>query len=405
MGIISINYFNTIDIYPQLSTLDYGVSKFDVIQNVKYEVVINFTMIHNRILPQFYTFKVARLNDRQPNSILTKYCPPYQECEILFNNITGYDEINKGVLDKFNNSYDIFNTTLSRYERLTLNQKYNITLNEIKFNDIQSEDIGVYDFGDEIFTLYNTTEIFYECDNPSLVELSNSIVNPTDTPVEKAQGIFNWIVNNIEYKKQDEEIGALEAYNQGVGDCSDFSDLMITLLRIQSIPARKVTGFLITNNTSLRPKIGDQYSFDINFNGLTMSTFSSKKILGHAWVEYYVPKIGWIACDPTWGQGYFNRIDLFRFNMNIGAWFFVPGATPPYDRTSEFPINPSPICADHHAYDWQYSIEITVLETDLTSSPPIPIFVVIFIVIGSSVILLAIILSLRKGSKKKIFSY
>ncbi len=405
MGIAFLAPTNTTFTYPLLTSPTDGVSNYNITESVKYEVVINFSMIHNDNSPQDYYFKVARLNDRQPNSVITQYCPPYQETQLLYNSTTGWDDIEFEHLDKFNNTYDLFNTTLSKDETLTLDQKYNITLNEISFTDIQTGDIGSYNPGDEIHSLYNVTQIFYECNNPTLVALSNSIVNPLDNPVEKAQDIFNWIVNNIDYQAQTIEIGALEAYNQRSGDCSDFSDLMITLLRIQSIPARKVTGFLITNNPSHNPKVGNKYIFDLNYDGATKSASSTNEILGHAWIEYYVPDIGWIACDPTWGQGYFNRIDLFRFNLNIGAWFFLPGATPPYDYISEFPINPSPVCSDHEVYDWQYSIEVTVLETDLTPPASFPIFAVIFIVVGLAVILLAIILLLRRGSKKDVVAY
>ena len=403
IGLFFLTPNNTEIVYPYLSYSSDGVSNYNITQSIKYEVVINFSMTHNKFLPQNYYFKVARLNDRQPNSGITQYCPPYQETKLLYNSITGFDEIEFEHLDKFNNTYDLFNTTLNKYDTLTLNQKYNITLNEIYFEDINDGEIGTYIPGDEIHTLYNITEQFYECNNPSLINLSNNIVSTENNKVEKARKIFDWIVDNIEYQVQTDEIGAFETYNQGRGDCSDFADLMITLLRIQSIPARKVTGFVITDTLPFNPKIGDKYIFDINYNGATKSASSTNKILGHAWVEYYVPDIGWIACDPTWGEGYFNRIDFLRFNLNIGAWFFLPGASIGYDYTSEFPINPSPICSDHTAYDWQYSIEITVLDTNLAPPSPFPIFVVIFIGVGFAVILITSVLLIKR--KKEIVSY
>jgi len=388
--------------YPLLSYSGEGVSNYNISQSVTYQVEINFTFTHISAIPQIYYFKVARLNDRRPNSTLTQYCPPYQESQLLLNTITGYDVIEKGFIDKFNNTYDLFNSTLSKFDTITLSQNYNITLNEISFKDIQNEDIGVYNPGDEIHTLYNVTEQFYECNNTSLIDRSNNIVGTENNTVEKARKIFDWIINNIDYQDQINEIGALEAYNQRSGDCSDFSDIMITLLRIQSIPARKVTGFLITNNPSHNPKVGNKYLFDLNYDGATKSASSANEILGHAWIEYYVPDIGWIACDPTWGEGYFNQIDFLRFNLNIGAWFFLPGASIGYDYTSEFPINPSPICSDHSAYDWEYSIEITVLDTNLAPISPFPIFVVIFIGVGFAVILITSVLLIKR--KKEIVS-
>ena len=405
IGIPQTAYFNGTLIYPQLSNLGSGVSKFNISQSVQYEVDINFTMTQIKTGAQTYYFKVSRLDDRQPDSILTPYCPPYQELESFNSFITGWDVLEEGSVDKFNNTYDLFNTTLNLSDTITLNHQYNITLNEIYFSGINDEDIGTYNPSDQIHALYNVTEEFYECDDPTLIALSNSIVTPGDNPVEKANDIFNWIVSNIDYQVQSEEIGALEAYNQGRGDCSDIADLMITLLRIQSIPARKVTGFVISNDPSHRPSVGDKYKFDLSYSGITQTASFTNEIMGHAWLEYFVPDIGWIACDTTWKQGYFNKIDFLRFNFNLGAWFHLPGASPGYDYVSEFPIHPAPVCSDHSAYDWQYSIIITVLETNLNPLPVFPIFITLFIVIGIFGVLSLIFLIRKRSHKKLIEKY
>ncbi len=375
-----------------------GVSKYNINQSVKYQVDINFTLTHIKNVDKNYYFKVARLNDRQPNSSLTQYTPPVQESELLYNSITGWDNIYKGYLDEFNNTYDLFNASLSRGEILRLSQRYNITLNEIDFENINDEDIGTYTPGDEIHDLYMVSEQYYNSSNPSLVALSNSIVNALDNPIEKARDLFDWVVSNIDYEIQDEELGAFLAYNQGIGDCSEYSDLLITLLRIQGIPARKVTGFLVTNVANHQPKLGNKYVFDLNFDGVSLTTSSTNEILGHAWVEYYVPSVGWIVCDPTWGSGYFNHIDFLRFNLNIGAWFFLPGSYPA-QHISEFSIIPAPVTSDHSAYNYQYTIEITVLNTAFTSNSIPFMNIAIFSIIG---LVFVIVLLKRKWSEKKI---
>jgi len=88
-----------------------GVSNYSIDQSVTYQVEINYTFTHTRISTQSYSFKIARLNDRQPNSSLTQYTPPYQEAQLLYNSITGYDTLIMGSNDKFNNTYDLFNVT------------------------------------------------------------------------------------------------------------------------------------------------------------------------------------------------------------------------------------------------------------------------------------------------------
>ncbi|MFX0010267.1 MAG: transglutaminase family protein [Candidatus Hermodarchaeota archaeon] len=375
------------------SSSESGVSHYQVSESVTYQVELNYTFSHTRISPQSYYYKVARLNDREPNSTITQYCPPYQQSQLLYNSITGYDTIIYGSLDQFNNTYDLFNATLSFSDTITLSQKYIITLNEVSFDNIQSSDIGTYNTSDPMFDLYcNKSETYYERNDPDLIAASNSIVSPTDNPLEKARKIANWVADYLTYDGTlpAQEMGASWAYDNKRGDCSEYSTLMITLLRIQGIPARKVTGYLLSTNSGLKPDVGQVFNFNANSLGTT-------NILGHAWVEYYIPNIGWIAAEPQ-NPSYYKKIDFLRFNLNIGAWFFMPGATPPYDYVSEFPIIPSPVCYDHGAYTFDYTMKITVIDTNYITFDFITLIIIIGIVAAVVVVIMLII---RSGKKKR----
>ena len=371
-----------------LSAAD-GVSNYQVNQSVTYQVEINYTFTHTKIASQQYYFKVARLNNRQPNSTLTQYTPPYQEAQLLYNMIKGYDSLIMGLFDKFNNTYDLFNATLDTSETITLSQKYNIKLNEVAFGNIQDSDIGVYDTSDDMFDLYcNNSETYYERNDTDLIAASNQIVNPSDNPLEKARKICENVSNYLVYDGTlpGQEQGAAWAFDNKRGDCSEYSSLMITLLRIQGIPARKVTGYLLTNKNNYNPAVGEVFNFHTSSTGST-------NMLGHAWVEYYIPEIGWIACEPQIETSY-KKIDFLRFNLNIGAWFSFPGVSP----LSEFPHVPSPATFDHDAYTFDYDIKITVLEADLMFNQ-----LLVFIVIGSIVgaVIIGIVLLVRSNKKKR----
>jgi len=372
---------------------DNGSLHYQLRQSVTYQVEINFSVTQLTGAATFY-FKVPRLNDRQPNSSLTQGCPPYQESTLLYNEITGNipGETIMGHHDKFNNTYDSYNASLSiGNPTVKLSQKYLTKLNEISFDPIGDSDIGDYNYSDEIFSLYcNNSDVFYNRTDPNLIALSNNIVDPLDNVVTKAQKICNWVSNFLNYNQSlEDEIGATYAYGNQSGDCSEFSSLMITLLRIQNIPARKVTGILLSNVNNFKPKIGEVYTFSFTKTGITT-------LLGHAWIEYYVPDIGWIACDPLWHKetgDYFNKIDFLRFNFNVGAWFFYP----PDVNTSEFSaatING----LGFGTYDYNYEFKVTVIDTAYISIDIISLIIIITIV---GIICIAIILIVRSSKKKR----
>ena len=388
--------------YPLISSPDYGVSNYNIAHSVKYQVDINFTLTHKAGIGS-YIFKFARLDNRIPNSTFTKFTPPYQESILLYNEIKGPKPISirKGHLDKFNNTYDSFNATLlplspilsNIIPKVTLSQKYVIELNAIEFQGIEDTDIGSYDPSDKIFELYcNNPEQYYERDDLTLISLSNNIVNFDDNPIEKAEKIFNWVSDNLDYNGNlsSQEKGALWAYNNLEGDCSEYSSLTVTLLRIQNIPARKVTGFLLSNDPGIHPKSGDTWTFH--------ASESTSNIIGHAWVEYYIPNIGWIACDPTWNSGsnYFNRIDFLRFNLNVGANFFFP----PSSTVSEY-LNPLFSHSLGASYEYDYNIKVSVIESNVTSLNSDIQFIFIVIVIGV-ICVIGTLIFLSKRNRRRV---
>lgn len=64
------------------------------------------------------------------------------------------------------------------------------------------------------------------------------------------------------------------------GVCQDFANLLITWARLLRIPARYVCGYLYTGNTG-QSRAGSDAT--------------------HAWVQLYIPNVGWKGFDPTNG--------------------------------------------------------------------------------------------------------
>jgi len=74
-----------------------------------------------------------------------------------------------------------------------------------------------------------------------------------------------------------------EVLHQRRGVCQDFAHLMLACLRGHGLPARYVSGYLLTDPPEGRPRL--------------MGVDAS-----HAWVAAYSPACGWVEFDPTNNQ-------------------------------------------------------------------------------------------------------
>lgn len=73
---------------------------------------------------------------------------------------------------------------------------------------------------------------------------------------------------------------AFDVYVNRRGVCQDFTNLMICLARLLGVPARYVCGYIYTG-----PKAENQRQGEAS----------------HAWVQLYLPQVGWKGFDPTNG--------------------------------------------------------------------------------------------------------
>ncbi|MGH7434830.1 MAG: transglutaminase family protein, partial [Polyangiaceae bacterium] len=75
-----------------------------------------------------------------------------------------------------------------------------------------------------------------------------------------------------------------DVYANRRGVCQDFSNLMICLARLMGVPARYVCGYVVPKPPANAPA------------GTLTSAQAS-----HAWVQVYLPEVGWRGLDPTNG--------------------------------------------------------------------------------------------------------
>jgi transglutaminase-like putative cysteine protease len=97
-----------------------------------------------------------------------------------------------------------------------------------------------------------------------------------------AQALMESIYNGFEYAPESTDVSTTieEVLEIRQGVCQDFAHLMIGAMRSLGLPARYVSGYLLTSPPPGQPRlIGADAS--------------------HAWVAVYVPGMGWTEFDPT----------------------------------------------------------------------------------------------------------
>jgi transglutaminase-like putative cysteine protease len=112
-----------------------------------------------------------------------------------------------------------------------------------------------------------------------------------DTPRAKAQAISAYLHANCVYSlnaplapSTDDGVAYFLTTSK-LGACDMFASAMALLLRAMDVPARLATGYL-------EPEAAP---------GVTRGEIIIREKDAHAWVEYWVPEVGWITHDPSAG--------------------------------------------------------------------------------------------------------
>lgn len=113
---------------------------------------------------------------------------------------------------------------------------------------------------------------YCESDDPEIMQLARQL--QTNNPLRTAEQIFRWVSEHIVYAGYlKHPRGARYALTHKQGDCTEYMYLFVALCRAAGIPARGLGGYVVTQNSLLRPA---DY---------------------HNWAEFYVDG-AWHLADP-----------------------------------------------------------------------------------------------------------
>jgi len=124
-------------------------------------------------------------------------------------------------------------------------------------------------------------------------------------PSVRARAIYDWVVDNVEYKKVGNGWGNGDTFwacNERYGNCTDFHSLFISLARTEGIPARFEMGFPIPAD---RGKGG-------------ISGY-------HCWVEFWLPDDGWVPIDASEAFKHPEKRELFYGTHPADRLHFTTG--------------------------------------------------------------------------------
>ena len=190
--------------------------------------------------------------------------------------------------DDYGNKYMLFNDmTIAPGGNITVDVTYTVRIRltnlignrTVQFSALQNLPTGL--------RKYLQPSQYIESDNPVFIGLANKFRAKSANVLQLINYLDNFTANYITYDNaalnnpnrltQDNEDSALATYNEGMGVCTNYSRMLVALLRAAGIPARTVGGWAV-----------DNWLPDITYTDT----------LAHVWVELYLPGTGWVPVEP-----------------------------------------------------------------------------------------------------------
>lgn len=140
--------------------------------------------------------------------------------------------------------------------------------------------------------------------HPELADFARDLFPPGRPVLQAAHALMQRIHADMRYTSGSTTVHTpvLQALAQRRGVCQDFAHLMIGCLRSLGLPARYVSGYLLTQPPPGQPRlIGADAS--------------------HAWVQVYDPEAGWVDFDPTNHLAGIGRPSEGHITLAIGRDF------------------------------------------------------------------------------------
>ena len=240
---------------------------------------------------QFYKFKIVQKVNANNNINL----PFNNEYKILLpRDIDGaeiYQKIKidnilplpKGIeKDSDGNLFAYFDHPMNQSGDIVIEGFVEVWVNSTKVTEETSGKIS--DYKQDEISKYLVSAEFWEVDATDIQKVATDLKGDETNVYKIIKKTYDYVVDKIDYSNVkkfgiNERIGALKTLNNGSGVCMEYSDLFLTLLRAQGVPARAVFGF----------------GYD--------PLIDADKQEPHQWAQVLIPSMDkWLDVDITWGE-------------------------------------------------------------------------------------------------------
>jgi transglutaminase-like putative cysteine protease len=193
---------------------------------------------------------------------------------ILDSDLVASLPVNEGWEARYLNGYYHLHRPAGADAEVELNFSWTVSRSEVSTG--MEQQLSVAD-RDKYLSANTLVPVGHPMLDPILEEIHE--MRTDDSRAATARAIYDWVVDNVEYKKVGTGWGNGDTFwacNERYGNCTDFHALFISLARSEGIPARFEIGFPVPND---RPS-GDIKGY-------------------HCWVQFFLAGQGWVPIDAS----------------------------------------------------------------------------------------------------------
>ena len=218
------------------------------------------------------------------------------------------------IVDNYGNEFAYYEfSDIAPGGSASIELNYRVVVNELHFDATACQ-------GDVIWDFLGYENYINTASSETHTIVDEIVAGGTDV-CASSRAFYDYVINNLTYVAYNpDDVGSSGALRDGGGDCTEFADLTIALHRVGGIPARFLEGV----------------TYDPFSNGVVTNNESK-----HDWLEAYLPGIGWVPMDATWGQGTLTDRETYFASMTDDHIIVTSGR------------NPEPLEGGHY-YLWYY---------------------------------------------------